>query len=63
MVDIEKANEKAFKRLINAMPVWTDIERAIDVITRYEKESNLHSGHQYHGIECVVHKKAQLLVL
>jgi len=44
MVDIEKANEKAFKRLINAMPVWTDIERAIDVIPGMKKNLILHSG-------------------
>ncbi len=44
MVDIEKANEKALKRVLNARPVWIDVEKAIDVIPRMKKNLILHAG-------------------
>jgi len=44
MVDIEKANEKALKRVLNARPVWIDVEKAIDVIPGMKKNLILHAG-------------------
>jgi len=44
MVDIEKANEEALKRVLNARPVWIDVEKAIDVIPRMKKNLILHAG-------------------
>ena len=44
MVDIEKANQEAIKRLLNAAPVLVDIEKAIDVIPGMKKNLILHSG-------------------
>lgn len=44
MLDIEKANEKALKRVLNARPVWIDVEKAIDVIPGMKKNLILHAG-------------------
>ncbi|MBU1290739.1 DUF1116 domain-containing protein [bacterium] len=44
MVDIEKANEEALKRVLNARPVWIDVEKAIDVIPGMKKNLILHAG-------------------
>lgn len=44
MVDIEKANQEAFKRLLDARPVWTGVEKAIDVIPGMKKNLILHAG-------------------
>ena len=44
MVDIERANQEAFKRLVDARPVWVGVEKAIDVIPGMKKNLILHSG-------------------
>ncbi|MBA3063333.1 MAG: DUF1116 domain-containing protein [Atribacteria sp.] len=44
MVDIEKANEEALKRVLNARPVWIDVEKAIDVIPGMKENLILHAG-------------------
>jgi len=44
MVDIEKANQEAFKRLLDARPVWIGVEKAIDVIPGMKKNLILHAG-------------------
>ena len=44
MVDIEKANQEAFKRLVDARPVWVGVEKAIDVIPGMKKNLILHAG-------------------
>jgi hypothetical protein len=44
MVDIERANQEAFKRLVDARPVWVGVEKAIDVIPGMKKNLILHAG-------------------
>ena len=44
MVDIEKANQEALKRLLDARPVWVGVEKAIDVIPGMKKNLLLHAG-------------------
>ncbi len=44
MVDIEKANEKALKILLEAKPMWVDMGKAIDVIPGMKKNLILHAG-------------------
>ena len=44
MLDIDKANETAFKRLMDAKPMWIDIQKAIDIIPGMKKNLILHSG-------------------
>ncbi len=44
MVDIEKANQEALKRLLDARPVWIGVEKAIDVIPGMKKNLILHAG-------------------
>jgi len=44
MIDIEKANQEAFKRLVDARPVWVGVEKAIDVIPGMKKNLILHAG-------------------
>ncbi|MBP7140243.1 MAG: DUF1116 domain-containing protein [Caldisericia bacterium] len=44
MVDIEKANQEALKRLLDAKPVWVDVQKAIDVIPGMKKNLFLHAG-------------------
>ena len=41
---IEKANQIAFCRLLEADPIWVDVNRAIDVIPGMEKNMILHAG-------------------
>ena len=44
MIDIERANQEAFKRLVDARPVWVGVEKAIDVIPGMKKNLILHAG-------------------
>ena len=44
MVDIERANQEAFKRLVDARPIWVGVEKAIDVIPGMKKNLILHAG-------------------
>lgn len=44
MVDIEKANQEALKRVLDAQPVWVDVQKAIDVIPGMKKNMLLHAG-------------------
>lgn len=44
MVDIEKANEKAFNTLLEARPMWVDIQKAIDIVPGMKKNLILHAG-------------------
>lgn len=44
MIDIEKANAEAFKRVLDSKPMWVDIQKAIDIIPEMKKNMILHSG-------------------
>ncbi len=44
MVDIDRANEKALKTLLEARPFWVDIQPAIDIVPGMKKNLILHSG-------------------
>jgi len=44
MVDINKANEKALKALLEARPFWVDIQPAIECVPGMKKNLILHSG-------------------
>ncbi len=44
MLDIDKANEQAFNRLMGVKPMWVDIQKAIDIIPGMKKNLILHSG-------------------
>ena len=44
MVNIDRANEKALKTLLEARPFWVDIQPAIDIIPGMKKKLILHAG-------------------
>lgn len=44
MVNIEQANQKALKKLLDAKPVWIDIQKAIDIVPGMRRDLILHAG-------------------
>lgn len=44
MIDINKANEEAMKKMFEAKPVWIDIQKAIDIVPGMKKNLILHAG-------------------
>ena len=44
MVDIERANEQALKKLLEARPFWVDIQPAIECVPGMKKNLILHAG-------------------
>ncbi len=47
MIDINKANEKALKALLEARPFWVDIQSAIECVPGMKKNMILHAN-AYH---------------
>jgi hypothetical protein len=44
MIDINKANEQAMKKMFEAKPMWVDIQKAIDIVPGMKKNMILHAG-------------------
>ena len=44
MIDINKANEKALKALLEARPFWVDLQSAIECVQGMKKNLLLHAG-------------------
>ena len=44
MIDIKKANQQALKTLLEAKPMWVDIQKAIDIVPGMKKNLLLHAG-------------------